>query len=147
MRLKKKIIFILVCFLLLLIVFLLSLFLISDIDSDERDYPKLDVYEAVMECIKDNDPDHGNIYRYYIYNNNGDYYYIYVHESITIKGSKEDIIERGDITSIDDFDSLAKSLESHSNLNSVVKYTYKVDDYYQTFDNVKEFKKCFGKIK
>lgn len=147
MKLKKKIIFILVCILLLLILFLLSLFLKSDIDKDERNYPKLDVFEATMECIKDDQPDHGNKYRYYIYNNNGNYYYIYVHESITIKGSKEDIIERGDITSINDFDKFAKNLEKHSEKNSIIVFSYKIGDYYQTFENVKDFKKCFGKVK
>ena len=54
MRLKKKIIFILVCILLLLVVFLLSLFLKSSGKEKEINFPKLDIYEATMECINDN---------------------------------------------------------------------------------------------
>ena len=147
MRLKKKIIFILVCILLLLVVFLLSLFLKSSGKEKEINFPKLDIYEATMECINDNDPDHGNAYRYYIYNNKGDYYYVYIHEEITIKGSKEDIIERGDISSIEDFNKFDKVLRKHLNKNSRISYTYKLDDLYKTFENVEDFKKCFGKVK
>lgn len=146
MKLKKKIVFILICILLLLVLFLIGTSIMES-KKPENKFPKLDIYEAVMECIKSEDADNGNTYRYYIYNNEGDYYYVYVHEVTTIKGSTEDIIKRGDITSIDDFDDFEDKLLQHKDKNSRISYTYKVDDQYLTFEDVDEFKKCFKSIK
>lgn len=146
MRLKKKIMFILICIILLLVLFLIGTSIMES-KKPENKYPKLDIYEAIMECEVYNEPDHGSIYKYYIYNNDGDYFYVYVHEEITIKGSNEDVIERGDITSIDDFNDFEKKLKSHMKKDSRLIYTYKSGDAYQTFDDLKEFKKYFGKVK
>lgn len=146
MKMKKRLMFILICVLLLLIIILVGLFLISS-NKAENKYPKLDIYEAIMECDVYNEPDHGSIYKYYIYNNKGDYFYVYAHEEISDTGSKEDIIERGDITSINDFNKFEKKLKSHMKKDSSVMYLYKDVDVNRTFDNLKDFKNCFGEVK